>query len=490
MGVAGVAGAALVVAGVVAFASSQSDPSEGAAARSEQWGVDLPDQDAFDGSQAPGIACLPAGCGLWTVETPVEDRPLVGDELVVVVGEEGVAAYEVSTGDRRWRAPTPTGAEELGPNHVALSQHGLALLPAAPDDPSNGPNSVVSGSLELYDAADGSHRGDLDLELDEARTVGWYGDRLVVTGTRAGQPTVVGVTADGHVAWEHEGRRTTLRPAGDDVLLETDGTDVVGVDPATGEQRWRTRGEPPFPDGHPMDTLLVLDPEAGQAQLVDIEQGTVEQTFPTGEATLARRMGPWVATGTAELIRIHDAETGEELLRHEIPVPEGGDDFGETMPLTQVSWQQVDDLMVVTWPPAPGQQDAEVVVYRRDGQQVRIIDVEVHAWPDLRIEAVNSHDATVFVSAVGTAQSQSGEQTIFAIDVHEGRAQEVGQGIDRVGQHDEIVTIRNDNGVRAVGPAGEIDIINGRRLAASRPLMAYGPEGLMRLDPGLLGISE
>lgn len=320
----------------------------------------------------------------------------------------------------------------------------------------------------------------------------WYEDRVVVAGTRAGQPTVVGVAADGQLVWEHEGRETTaLRPEGVDVLLETDGTDVVGADPATGEQRWRTRGEPPFPDDRPTDAVLVLDPDAGEAQLVDIEQGIVEQTFPADEATIARRMGPWVATGTAELIRIHDAGSGEELFSHEIPAPGGGDDFGEAMPLTQVSWQQIDDLMVVAWPPASGQQDAEVVVYRGDGQQVRSIDVEVHAWPHLFLEAVNPWEATVFASAFGTAESQTNGRAIFAIDVHGGKVEEVDQRREQVvGQHEDIVTIRNDNGVRVYGPTDEIDIIHGRGLAAPRPLLAYGPGGLMRLDPGILGLAE
>lgn len=142
----GVGGGALVIAGVGAFVASESDPAGGAATRDEQWSVDLPDQDALDGPQAPDIACLPEGCELWTVEAPVDNRPLVSDELVVVVGEEEIVAYETSTGDTRWRVPTPTGAGELSPNLVALSARGLALLPADPDAPAGEPGSVRARS--------------------------------------------------------------------------------------------------------------------------------------------------------------------------------------------------------------------------------------------------------------------------------------------------------------------------------------------------------
>jgi outer membrane protein assembly factor BamB len=166
-----------------------------------------------------------------------------------------IVALDPSTGDERWATPTDgqAGSVSAGDDIVAFTS---APLPTAP---AGGEFTPTTGQLVAVEATSGAERWAVPFDptgLDAVAT----GD-LVVTLTQTGLPSAPPTgplpeittrvdalaTATGAVMWTHElpGETPfTVTRVSDLLLMESagasNGPGFLALDPATGEERWRT----------------------------------------------------------------------------------------------------------------------------------------------------------------------------------------------------------------------------------------------------------
>ncbi|MEU4691696.1 PQQ-binding-like beta-propeller repeat protein [Actinoplanes sp. NPDC023714] len=190
-----------------------------------------------EGPEAPGYAGHRTGAS--AVWTPPGLRSAAGG--VVVIEDQELVSYAVSTGAVRWRVPRPAGCEEsftTSSGVVACTEGGawnaatgepVTGLPSAPWTPI-GCEPDGSACAGLRDAAgrgwiDGKRATALD---DPAATVA--GGVVVVTAADA----VTGRTATGEPLWTWPATARVLGGNGSTVLLLTPENTLVGVDAGTG----------------------------------------------------------------------------------------------------------------------------------------------------------------------------------------------------------------------------------------------------------------
>lgn len=272
-----------------------------------RWQVDVPDTDAsatVTGDHVVVVAkdatmaarALDDGEVAWSVDLGgrVRSSPLLADgRLVVGVGEE-VVAVSAADGSAAWRTPidgqvdgspalagdrviigdtaNQLWALELGTGEVAAQVDlgpvvegtfvaGIAATPTVTDD------LVVvastNGTVLAADPASLAERWTVDLGDPVYTSMAVTGDGSVGIVATAGGTVVALALDDGAVVWEVDvGKSVYASPTitGDadaTVLALEEGGNLVGLDPATGDERWRA---PVGEDGNYMaSTPIVVD---------------------------------------------------------------------------------------------------------------------------------------------------------------------------------------------------------------------------------------
>ncbi|MFJ5773365.1 protein kinase [Streptomyces sp. NPDC093094] len=248
-------GAAAVVLAAVAV-SLLSLPSQGgqgtARPGAETAASDLPEGWRPWRARA---ADQPAGAGFPFGSCAATDRTLVcaGDDLTA-------AGWNLSDGKRAWSRyidPTPND-EGRGQGGAVLGLHRGAVLVYGADDPaSDEPGTPARYTLQSLDPATGrvnwttvTGEGEWAIAPQAANTAVVPEGVLTLYGDDAGQYALVDAD-DGEVRWKRRGPATdyTLEAAAGAPYLfvqhdwdkgDAARTEVVRLDPATGEARWKT----------------------------------------------------------------------------------------------------------------------------------------------------------------------------------------------------------------------------------------------------------
>lgn len=247
----------------------------------------------------------------WRIETPHEFQTWDGSLVVFHDPETGDKhCYSFETGEKRWETSVPD------PETASGSATGVHL----------GDAFVVAsdGRIDIVDAADGTHR----LLHPTAVNPYWSAhtdDRVFFgaedSGANSGSGLVGLHARDGH-QWTTGESLQTIRPIAVGELLvalaeTTDGLATLGVEPASGEVRWRHRGAVVATDP---DTAYVLGGGAVTAVAADgttrwtrevpqvalpavsIDGGRLASTFePPGVARTDTRLVLAGASGVAAL---------------------------------------------------------------------------------------------------------------------------------------------------------------------------------------------
>lgn len=290
------------------------------------------------------LRCEPEGCERWRVEFPTDPaQPVhaaVVDDLVVVVaaGAE-VRAYDLDSGDERWRAAWP-GATDPPPTSM-----GQAWVQSADGDVIV-VSWLVSGHVHALDTAGRTlwhasgvtgGRGHITPlgnvvvfieptgEVIETETETSQGD--VTTSVTMLDDLRVRDAATGTLLWE--ARSVDLRAWGDGAFVTTDGTTTSLLDARTGEER--ARRELPDLGWLQMTGDTVLhQPEhdtgnwqllAGESLEVVAEIGRFDSLMPTqdGSALVGQNRGD---RDTGDRILVFETD-GTLRWEHELSFPAG-----------------------------------------------------------------------------------------------------------------------------------------------------------------------
>jgi outer membrane protein assembly factor BamB/Zn-dependent protease len=210
--------ATLALAGLsVRLASVAEEPTERASAPRLDISTDVVARDPGTGEER------------WRQSGSSMFPSWVGDDLVLVeeVGA-GTRALDARTGEERWRADV-SGAPLVGEAVVVLDQYEGEEKPDAEGD--------FAPHVTVLDRATGDVLWARD---DTAVTVS--GDVVVLNKALGGE--TVGVdAATGADRWSVPGDVAGVQDVGASTLVVKDAERLTGVDPGTGDTRWTTQGE-------------------------------------------------------------------------------------------------------------------------------------------------------------------------------------------------------------------------------------------------------
>ena len=230
------------------------------------WTAQLPGQGSDEGGDAPGLAADAevaylggsdgtmhavegdSGSLLWSADGGYGPTPTAGDETLYVGDGSGVVrALDTETGEARWS--TSVGAVPGSPTVIESgvvvgadtdSSWNYAGPPSSTPVDSSG---TVPTMLRALAAADGVELWHAAMPYESALAA-MADDTLVVTSSDwnlvDGGGVVLGLDpASGEQRWKVDTVPFLLRPvvAGDKVLVL--GSELLALDPATGEELWR-----------------------------------------------------------------------------------------------------------------------------------------------------------------------------------------------------------------------------------------------------------
>lgn len=447
-----------------------------------------PDPGAPTGTSAPSLsrmACAPAGCQVWRVDEPSGLDVIASEGLVLHMQREQTTAYDSTTGQVRWRRPTPASASR-NPRLTAVSPEGVAFVhgrTAAPaPDPSRWPVRV-----SIHDPVDGSHRVDVELDPGVVQRLFWVDDRLVVVLADMDRPvaSTVALTPTGEVAWQRTGTGVVWPVTGAGGLLADDPETLALIDPTDGRVRWQVDGTL-VTRSEGAESLVVHDGAAQVLRIVTAATGEVQRVVDVPAARGVVAFGPWVLVGSGDTVRVLDPATGHELFTRPDPTPAAEGERDAPLPpgLLRVSRAvQAGERVVVAWGDATSDAGIELAVHGRDGTLQGTVTVPVDAvmGGGIGLHDVAGRDGVVLVHLTTGAGP---EGSIAAVDL---QAREVLGVMDGrlVASDDDLLAIRQDDGVSIIGPVGRLQVRHVRHVAALDPLVVHGAGGIMRLDRSL-----
>jgi hypothetical protein len=269
----------IVLAG--GFALARVDRSSDAGGGGD---VSLP--EATSGSSVPSDrwTCPDDVCEVWRAQSPRTETLVAADGIVIAVGSNDLAGYAAADGRPLWQRRLPAH-ERVQIGTAALSEAGLATIVAPP--PGHPPAGVPGPRIVVHDHRDGMQRFVVDPELSTLSELAWIDGMLVVAGLSGVQGSetavILAVDEDGEVAWRFEGRGFPILVDDPGRILVL-GTEMVRIDVASGEVRWRVRGETWALDDFTGDRFAVLDRDAGSVKVLDADRGTLLLTIPASGA--------------------------------------------------------------------------------------------------------------------------------------------------------------------------------------------------------------
>lgn len=285
----------------------------------------------------------------WTTDAPeATTRPLtVAGDTVLVPDSDGVTAFETDSGSRRWRR-----------TDLAIFDDGLVGVPTVA-----GGNAFLAGEgVAAVDLETGEEQWAWESFIRDSskgpNEIATDGDRVYVA---ARQRLVALDVGDGTVVWEavpesviYSNRLSAPALADGTIVVgswfrDEAGPFLVGLDPETGERRWRVnravRTAPTVADGTAygipggsatgVDSLVVVDVDSGRELYAGTPEGHEPNPGALGRPAVAGgrlyvREGNRVVTFLAQALRT--AEERVERLRSDLEtlsVPEAEEALAE-----------------------------------------------------------------------------------------------------------------------------------------------------------------